>query len=402
MGRTSRSGLPTGTRARSGKIQINFKWNGKREWLTINLIDTPANFNKAAKIREDFVNKAKYGILKIEDIEAVTVKPIKKTDATPEILPASHGPTFAQYAQEFLYNLTDHKQGTKKKYLSILERLWMPLFADMTINTITSQMLRNAVNRREWSSAKTRNDALIPLRGAFELAHDDEVIDKNPCDRLKNQKAQESEPDPFSEIERERILNWLKEKYLADYPTVYWYFEVAFWTGCRPSEIIALTWHDVDFIGKQIHINKGRVNGVQQETTKTNKTRFVDLNDFAFEAFQQLRLLTYLKYEHVFICDETSEEFSTQKSLSEKFVAALKANGIRYRPAYNTRHTYATVCLMNGLNPVYVASQLGHSLVMLMKRYAKWINSDKNKEEISKISNSAKIVPKKKGIKLCV
>ncbi|MEQ1254984.1 site-specific integrase [Acinetobacter baumannii] len=203
-------------------------------------------------------------------------------------------------------------------------------------------------------------------------------------------------------MEKEIILNWLKEKYLADYPTVYWYFVVAFWTGCRPSEIIALTWQDVDFLNKQIHINKGRVNGVQQETTKTNKARFVDLNDFAFEAFQQLRLLTYFKYEHVFICDETGEEFTTQKSLSEKFVAALKANGIRYRPAYNTRHTYATVCLMNGLNPVYVASQLGHSLVMLMKRYAKWINSDKNKEEIAKISNSAKIVPKKKGIKLCI
>ncbi|MGV0887361.1 hypothetical protein V6760_10855 [Acinetobacter venetianus] len=85
-------------------------------------------------------------------------------------------------------------------------------------------MLRSAVNGREWSSAKTRNDALIPLRGAFELAHDDEIIDKNPCDRLKNQKTQETEPDPFNEIERERILNWLKEKYIADYPTVYWYF----------------------------------------------------------------------------------------------------------------------------------------------------------------------------------
>nr|WP_228278546.1 site-specific integrase [Acinetobacter baumannii] len=368
----------------------------------MDLTDTPANFSKAAKIREDFVTKAKYGILKIEDIEAVTVKPIKKADAVQETLPASRGPTFAHYAQEYLYNLADHKQGTKKKYLSILERLWMPLFADMPINSITSQMLRSAVNGREWSSAKTRNDALIPLRGVFELACDDEVIDKNPCDRLKNQKTQEDEPDPFNEMEKEIILNWLKEKYLADYPTVYWYFVVAFWTGCRPSEIIALTWQDVDFLNKQIHINKGRVNGVQQETTKTNKARFVDLNDFAFEAFQQLRLLTYFKYEHVFICDETGEEFTTQKSLSEKFVAALKANGIRYRPAYNTRHTYATVCLMNGLNPVYVASQLGHSLVMLMKRYAKWINSDKNKEEIAKISNSAKIVPKKKGIKLCI
>ncbi|GGH27099.1 MULTISPECIES: hypothetical protein [Acinetobacter] len=52
-------------------------------------------------------------------------------------------------------------------------------------------------------------------------------------------------------------------------------------------------------------------------------------------------------------------------------MAVLKANGIRYRPAYNTRHTYTTVCLKNGLNPVCVASQLGHSLVMLMQRYVK-------------------------------
>ena len=207
MGRTSSSGLPKGTRARSGKIQINFKWNDKREWFTLDLTDTPANFSKAAKIREDFVNKAKYGILKIEDIEAVTAKPIKKADAAQKTLPASNAPTFAHYAQEYLYNLSDHKQGTKKKYLSILERLWMPLFEDMLINTITSQMLRTAVNGREWSSAKTRNDALIPLRGVFELACDDEVIDKNPCDRLKNQKTQEDEPDPFNEIERERILN---------------------------------------------------------------------------------------------------------------------------------------------------------------------------------------------------
>ena len=90
-------------------------------------------------------------------------------------------------------------------------------------------------------------------------------------------------------------------------------------------------------------------------------------NDFAFEAFQQLRLLTYLKYEYVFICDETDQEFTTQKSLSEKFVAALKANGICYRLVYNTRHTYATVCLMNGLNPIYVASQLGDAHEVLCK-----------------------------------
>jgi integrase len=76
---------------------------------------------------------------------------------------------------------------------------------------------------------------------------------------------------------------------------------VAFWTSCHPSEIIALTWQDVDFLNKQIHINKGRVHSVHQETTKTNKARLIDLKDFAFVTFQQLRLLTYLNYEHVFI-----------------------------------------------------------------------------------------------------
>jgi len=47
-------------------------------------------------------------------------------------------------------------------------------------------------------------------------------------------------------------------------------------------------------------------------------------------------------------------EEAVMNSFMQQSLAALKANGIRYSPAYNTRHTYATVCLMSGLNPVYV------------------------------------------------
>jgi integrase len=69
-------------------------------------------------------------------------------------------------------------------------------------------------------------------------------------------------------------------------------------------------------------------------------------------------------------------------------IAAMKACGIRHRPAYNARHTYATMLLMDGVNPVFVADQLGHSLQMLIKRYAKWIHGDKNKIEIAKLNTS--------------
>ena len=69
--------------------------------------------------------------------------------------------------------------------------------------------------------------------------------------------------------------------------------------------------------------------------------------------------------------------------------SALKFNILRTRlrqVLYNARHTYATMLLMDGVNPMFVADQLGHSLQMLIKRYTKWLHGDKNKQEIAKLS----------------
>ena len=38
-----------------------------------------------------------------------------------------------------------------------------------------------------------------------------------------------------------------------------------------------------------------------------------------------------------------------------------------------TRHTCATVALMAGVPPAYIANQLGNSVKMLLDRYARWI-----------------------------
>jgi phage protein U len=39
-------------------------------------------------------------------------------------------------------------------------------------------------------------------------------------------------------------------------------------------------------------------------------------------------------------------------------------------------------------NLVFVADQLGHSLQMLIKRYAKWIHGDKNRIEMAKLNTT--------------
>ena len=74
------------------------------------------------------------------------------------------------------------------------------------------------------------------------------------------------------------------------------------------------------------------------------------------------------------------------------FKSALKALNIRERRQYDTRHTYATLCLMPGMNPAFIASQLGHSVEMLLSTYAKWISSSSDWRELEKLTPRVELV----------
>ena len=77
------------------------------------------------------------------------------------------------------------------------------------------------------------------------------------------------------------------------------------------------------------------------------------------------------------------------------FAHALNALGIKPRPQYNCRHTYATMCLMAGVNPAFIAGQLGHSVQVLLSTYARWLNSPNDWGELGKLEmqmNGTKLV----------
>ncbi|EKD73099.1 MAG: hypothetical protein ACD_45C00462G0002 [uncultured bacterium] len=52
----------------------------------------------------------------------------------------------------------------------------------------------------------------------------------------------------------------------------------------------------------------------------------------------------------------------------------VKKAGVRYRNPYQTRHTYASMLLSAGENPLWVAKQMGHqNTEMIIKHYGRWI-----------------------------
>ena len=52
---------------------------------------------------------------------------------------------------------------------------------------------------------------------------------------------------------------------------------------------------------------------------------------------------------------------------------------------YNTRHAYATMRLMAGMTPAFCAKQLGYSVEMFLRTYAKWIDGGQNALEMNRL-----------------
>jgi len=67
---------------------------------------------------------------------------------------------------------------------------------------------------------------------------------------------------------------------------------------------------------------------------------------------------------------------SSRNFLERHWKPVLEILGIRYRKAYNTRHTFVTICLIKGEKMETVARWIGDNPVTMMKYYAGFIPSD--------------------------
>ncbi len=379
--RTSRYTLPEGVRIRSGSLQVYFKRKKKYYSITLPFPVSAEGIRAAVKVRRDLITKAEWAILTDNDIavargDAVAADGVIVTD----------GALFQEIAQKYLKHC-EANNDSKNDYISALNKHWMPQLALIPIQDITSEIIRDIISDIGFKSDKTFNNCLVPLRGVFDKAIELRLLTPadNPMAMIKNKKVQSGLPDPFTRAEMDALLGWLDKNLTDKDHFYYWYFEVAFWTGCRPSELYALRWKDIDWFNESVIINKSRVRGVEKQVTKTHTAREVYLNDRSKRALEALDAMK-LSNDYVMICPETRQPFYNEKPARMRLIEAMKSTRVRHRPAYNARHTYATMLLMSDVNPVFVANQLGHSLQMLIKRYGRWLHGDQNKLEISKLA----------------
>lgn len=371
--------LPEGVEIVGSTIRIRFTW-GTRRCETLDLPATAPGIAAASNLRSRVKQLIK--LKGMTDEKYLEFFP-KTSYLLPKLVPL-----FGEYAQTWLNSL-DIVDSTRRNYRSTLNNYWMPHLGGTRIDEISATDIRNIVAKTKWRSPGVRRAARDILASVFETAMIDGLLKVNPVKAIKRQRLQQRIVDPLTREEAERLVSHLYETLAGSLRIYAAYFEFALFTGMRPGEIMGLRWEEVDEVAGTVHVCRLVVDGEIVVRVKTKKNRFVLLNERARNALREAAALTRHRSRHVFaptVMNGDSDWIRSESTPKEYFLPALAALGIRRRRQYDCRHTYATMCIMSGMNVAFIANQLGHSVQMLLTTYAKWINSSMDVAELQKLN----------------
>lgn len=270
-------------------------------------------------------------------------------------------------------------------------------FHNVPVTELNVSDIRKWIKSMSHLSRKTISNRLIPLKTVLAIAIDDQLIDANPCDNIslgkfskglisRSQRESKYLIDPFSTDEIDRILK-AAEGYNAQAKN---YFQLMFYAGLRPSEAKGLKWESDD--GNNIDFNNGLLfirstlvslgNKQFKQTPKTKKSRrIIHLIPKALKALEAQIQITKNISPFVFNRFDGGDGHMTHNDhYYRPWTQILKMADVRYRPPYQTRHTYASNLLSGGENIWFVANQMGHEdPEMILKRYGRWIKQNSKK-----------------------
>jgi integrase len=231
-------------------------------------------------------------------------------------------------------------------------------FGDRKITSITRLDIKNYLFSLNIKSG-SKNVYKSALREIFELAVDDEIISINPAVNIKLPPDEKKDIEYFSIDEVNLLLSKAEG-------VIYLYLLIAFNTGLRPEEILAL--QIGDFTDKHINVRRSISRGVLGEPKTKNSYRKVPYPQFILDEVKKYHSNT------IFIFDKKYDDSMTLRYMWSNLLNSCK---LPHKKLYSTRHTYATLMLQKNIMSINeLAGVLGHSSPKVtLAHYASIIDS---------------------------
>lgn len=178
--------------------------------------------------------------------------------------------------------------------------------------------------------------------------------------------------DPFSCLERDQIIDLFKNNYYYKYYSDLVQF--LFRTGCRPSEALALQWKHIDRRYGAITFQQALTcseNGLRiKNGLKTQEKRMFPCNEAMQEQLRLMRQKARALPDDLVFPAPRGKFIDWSNFGARGWKTVLSECGLRYRNPYQTRHTFITLALENGMSTQDVAKICGNSPDMIYRHYA--------------------------------
>lgn len=137
------------------------------------------------------------------------------------------------------------------------------------------------------------------------------------------------------------------------------FYQLCIMTGLRTGEALGLRFDDFDVKARVIHIRRSLTRGVLGLPKTESSIRDVDMLRPVWELLEARRRMNDRGSPWFFFSEQRG--ILSQKRLRRIWRGFLAAFDIEYRRMYAARHTFASLALAAGENPLWVAKMLGHS-----------------------------------------
>jgi integrase len=280
--------------------------------------------------------------------------------------------TFKEFAQTWLdtycVNLSPTTiDGYKKSIYTYADKYIGNAFMSKILPIHIQEMINDFSKTH---SEKTCQNMLGDIGGVFRYAILNKVLKINPCVGVKI--PHDTNPYQYyiyNEDEYNAMLNIVTGT-IEELPPL-----LAGLCGLRVSEIMGLTWNDINFDTHVIYVRRANVHVNSEVITKNTKTR-TSYREVVAPPYVMERLSLYKNVGFVYPKKDGTAE--NGGNYSKRFSRMLQSANLPHTRFHDLRHFNATMMLKNGISDKESASRLGHSDTNMTKKYQHILSNMKN------------------------
>lgn len=303
------------------------------------------------------------------------------------------------------YKESTVKKGTIRTYTTYYDNYIRNKLGKLRLKDVRPEHIQKLYNdmNKQGLNRNTIEIVSIVLGGMYKQAYKNELISKNPVPLA-------TLPKDTAYKER-RVLSGEEQKIFLEYAANSQYapiFEFALSTGMRGGEIKALTWDNVSFSkgiiavrhtliksGKEYILDTPKTSSSYRDIPMMENVRILLKHQKSWQQENRLRLGEYWRpidgLDNLVFTTNVGTPIDKEylKNSIDGIVKKINKDGIDFEhiTMHTFRHSFATRCIENGMNPQTLKAILGHSkLSMTMDLYAH-VLPDKKSEEMRKIAN---------------